>query len=126
MSRIDKYTTSISFDDWGQGEPAVLLLPGWCVSRSAFDALGQEISQHRRVLNLELRSHGESESLNSDFSTADLVADALALVEAGGARQVIPLSLSHAGWVAIEQCRQQNQDRQAVRSCLQQKMGDNF
>ncbi|UFP92720.1 hypothetical protein [Gloeobacter morelensis] len=27
---------------------------------------------------------------------------------------------------AIEQCRQQNQDRQAVRSCLQQKMGDNF
>ncbi|UFP93954.1 alpha/beta fold hydrolase [Gloeobacter morelensis] len=102
MSKIDERTTSIYFDDWGQGEPAVLLLPGWCVSRSAFDALGEEIGKHRRVLTLELRGHGEAPSVNSDFSTADLLADALALVEASGARQVIPLSLSHAGWVAIE------------------------
>lgn len=36
------------------------------------------------------------------FGAEDLVEDALAVIEASGARSVVPVALSHAGWIAIE------------------------
>lgn len=37
-----------------------------------------------------------------DFGTSDLVEDALSVIEKSGAQSVVPVALSHAGWVAIE------------------------
>jgi hypothetical protein len=37
-----------------------------------------------------------------DFGLPDLVEDALAVVVASGAPTVVPVAVSHAGWVAIE------------------------
>lgn len=92
----------IHYDDRGQGEPALLMLPGWCGSRRVFDPLVERCSASRRTLVLDWRGHGQSEDSPGDFGAENLVQDAVALIMASGVRQVVPVALSHAGWVAIE------------------------
>jgi pimeloyl-ACP methyl ester carboxylesterase len=92
----------ISYDDLGRGEPALLMLPGWCANRTAFKFLAPLASASRRTLALDWRGHGESGAASSDFGALDLVNDALAVVEASGAASIIPVATAHSGWVALE------------------------
>ncbi len=92
----------IAYDDLGRGDPAFLFLTGWCADRSCFTPLMHLLERHRRVLALDWRGHGESGKTPSDFGTAQLVEDALAVVRASGVENVIPVSQAHGGWVALE------------------------
>jgi pimeloyl-ACP methyl ester carboxylesterase len=93
----------ISYDDLGlnSGEPALLFMPGWCGSRAVFEPLLDRCAAQRRVLSIDWRGHGRSSSSLDDFDTAALVEDALAVIEASGVEQVVPVALAHAGWVAL-------------------------
>ena len=93
---------TISYEDAGQGQPALLLLPGWASSRVAFAPLVPRLAKSHRVLSLDPRGHGGSTRDVPDFGTAEVADDAQAVIEASGARTVIPVALSHAGWAAIE------------------------
>lgn len=95
-------TNTIAYDDLGQGEPALLFLPGWCGDRSVFAELLPMASRHRRVLSLDLRGHGESGGADADFGTEDLVTDAMELIDTAAVDTVVPVALSHAGWLALE------------------------
>jgi pimeloyl-ACP methyl ester carboxylesterase len=95
----------IDYGDCGQGEPALLFLPGWCASRAKYAELADRISGAHRTLALDWRGHGTSERTTTDFGEEALVQDALAVVEASGVRQVVPISTAHAGWVGIEMRR---------------------
>lgn len=92
----------INYDDLGQGEPVLLFLPGWCANRTVFQDLLPHSSKRQRCLSLDWRGHGQSEYPTQDFGEAGLVADALSVIEASGARYVVPVALAHSGWVAIE------------------------
>jgi pimeloyl-ACP methyl ester carboxylesterase len=102
MPDVLSQTTRISYTDQGQDEPALLSLPGWCGSRKVFDQLAATTAPRRRSLSLDWRGHGQSESPSADFGSNDLVEDAIAVIESSGAARVVPVALSHAGWVAIE------------------------
>lgn len=102
MAQAQSRGTMIDFDDQGKGEPALLFMPGWCSSRGVFEPLASRCAARRRTLALDWRGHGRSETPASDFGASDLVEDALAVIAAGGAQNVVPVALSHAGWVAIE------------------------
>lgn len=93
---------SIDYDDAGKGELALMLMPGWCASRRAFDNLLPLLSKARRTLALDWRSHGRSARASGDFGAEQLVEDALAVIAASGARKVVPVATAHAGWEAIE------------------------
>lgn len=115
MSRTYVDNVAIVYDDHGpatsgsgaerDSEPAFLLLPGWCTDRTLFRPLDKMLAQHRRVISLDWSSHGESGSAPGDFGQEQLVAQALAVIAACQARSVIPVAISHAGWVAVELCR---------------------
>ena len=92
----------LPYDDLGQGEPALLFLPGWCASRAAFGDLPGLASAYRRVLAMDWRGHGAADTPAWDFGHAELAADALAVIARSGARQVVPVALGHAGWIALE------------------------
>jgi len=93
----------INYDDLGKGEPTLLMMTGWCANRSTmFGQLAVESSKYRQVLSLDWRGHGLSETPREDFGTDDLVEDALAVIAASGAQQIIPVATAHAGWMAIE------------------------
>ncbi len=102
MAETRSDAVRISYDDAGQGEPALLFLPGWCGSRAVFAQLAARCATRRRTLVLDWRGHGQSERPSAGFGTDDLVADALAVGAASGVERVVPVALSHAGWVAIE------------------------
>jgi pimeloyl-ACP methyl ester carboxylesterase len=102
MPEVKSDGVRVDYADAGHGEPAVLMLPGWCATREAFGELSKLSASHRRVLALDWRGHGASEEPRGDFGARELLRDALAVVEASRAQRVIPLALSHAGWVAIE------------------------
>jgi len=91
----------IHFDEAGRGEPALLLLPGWCTSRAVYRELVPLLASRHRVLSLDWRGHGDSDRPADDFGTAALTADALAVVDASLARTMVPVALAQAGWVAV-------------------------
>jgi pimeloyl-ACP methyl ester carboxylesterase len=95
-------TSGVAYDDSGHGEPALLFLPGWCVDRSAFADLFGICSSRHRSISLDWHGHGESAPAGGDFGQDALVDDALAVIAHSGVRRIVPVALSHAGWVAIE------------------------
>jgi pimeloyl-ACP methyl ester carboxylesterase len=92
----------IVYDDVGQGDPALLFLPGWCANRTVFQNLVPLCAEHRRVLALDWRGHGESGAPEADFGSDELVEDALSVIQGSGAGRIVPVALSHGGWIAIE------------------------
>lgn len=100
MARCGDVT--LSYDDLGAGEPALLLLPGWCASRAAFEELASRLAPRHRCLAMDWRGHGGSGSSEGDFGASELVDDALAVIAASGAKDIVPVATAHAGWVAIE------------------------
>lgn len=96
----------IAYDDLGSGGPALLFLPGWCGGREVFADLLGPAARARRVISLDWRGHGQSDQPAEDFGSAELVDDAVSLIDQLGVDAVVPVALSHAGWVAIELRRQ--------------------
>jgi len=102
LPEVQSHGIRISYDDYGQGEPALLFMPGWCASRRVFNELAQYCAKQRRTLAIDWRGHGQSEKPTKDFGASDLVEDALAVIKASRADLIVPVALAHAGWIAIE------------------------
>jgi pimeloyl-ACP methyl ester carboxylesterase len=86
----------------GDQDPTLLLLPGWCGDRSVFDPLLDALAGHHHVVSVDWRGHGETPAATGDFGAADLVTDVIEVIRSAGAEVVVPVALSHAGWLAIE------------------------
>jgi pimeloyl-ACP methyl ester carboxylesterase len=104
MKHTESHGLRIAYDDRGVAglEPAFLCLPGWGVSRGFFDPLADRLAVRHRVLALDWRGHGDSARPDADFGNAELFEDALAVVEASGAKSVIPIGQAHGAWIAVE------------------------
>jgi pimeloyl-ACP methyl ester carboxylesterase len=106
MKRTSSHGVAIAYEDHGPAlGPTLLCLPGWCSNRTLFAPFIKAMAGRRRVLALDWRAHGDSERPSRDFGLPDLVEDALAVVAASGAERVVPVAVSHAGWMAIEMQR---------------------
>lgn len=102
MKTTNHGSTAIAWQDAGHGEPALLCLPGWCCEQTVFADFVRLAAPHRRTLTLDWRGHGASAAADAEFGLDGLLEDALAVIEASGVTQVVPVASSHAGWVAIE------------------------
>lgn len=104
-------SSGIAYDDRGVGEPAVLFLPGWCGPRTVFEPVMARLDPSFRTLAVDWRGHGASAPAEGDFGLADLVEDALGVIDSSGAQAVVPVTAAHAGWVAIELRRRLGSER---------------
>jgi pimeloyl-ACP methyl ester carboxylesterase len=102
MTAIQTHAPIAVVDDLGTGEPALLLLPGWCGDRTVFEPLLTSLGGARRVVAADLRGQGARRRESADFSAADQVEDLLALLAERGIDRVIPVTIAHAGWFALE------------------------
>jgi pimeloyl-ACP methyl ester carboxylesterase len=92
----------IQFNDLSRGSPAFLCLPGWCENKSAFGRVTHALGRAQRVIALDWRGHGKSASAGAEFGHEELVDDALSVIRASSVGTVVPVAVSHAGWVALE------------------------
>ncbi len=92
----------IYYDDTGEGEPALLCLPGWCNTHTIFAPLAERLSADHRVLAMDWRGHGYSQASDRDFGFPEMAVDAVAVIEASGVRSVIPIAQGQAPWVTLE------------------------
>jgi len=97
-----KTNTGIAFDDVGDGGPALILLPGWCATRTVFRPLLADAARNRRVLAVDWRGHGGSDPAAADFGFRELLDDVRAVLDMAGVDRVIPVGTAHAGWTAID------------------------
>ena len=102
MSKMTAPAPRIAYEDVGQGEPALLFLPGWVSDHTQADPTAQLSAEHRRVLVLDWPGHGRSEKPSTDFGYDEMVESALSVIEASGVQWVVPVAQAHAGWAAIE------------------------
>lgn len=93
---------TLAHTDRGQGSPALLYLPGWCGGREVFDPLLARTCVTRRSISVDLPGHGESRAPAGDFDAAQITSQVLELIDRLDLDQVVPVGLSHAGWVALE------------------------
>ncbi len=101
----------IAYDRIGDGEPALLMLTGWCADRTYFNDLIGLTGRNRTSVALDWRGHGGSEQPEDDFGSTDLVDDAVSVIEQAGLDRVVPVAAAHAGWVAIELRRRLGPER---------------
>src|SRR5262245_37895850 len=101
----------IASDDLGDRDTALLFLTGWCSSRKVFRDLLPIAARDRRVLAPDWRGHGGSSRPEEDFTTEDLVADTIEVLDRAEVATVVPVGLAHAGWVAIELRRRLGAER---------------
>jgi pimeloyl-ACP methyl ester carboxylesterase len=94
-------TSPLAVTDIGTGASATVHLPGWCGGRDVFAPLLAADGGGRRI-SVDLPGQGQSVAPAGNFTSAEVVADVLALVEHLGLDRVVPVALAHAGWFAIE------------------------
>jgi pimeloyl-ACP methyl ester carboxylesterase len=102
MPFADSDGIQIYYDDRGEGEPALLCLPGWCNTHTIFEPLAELLSADHRVLALDWRGHGNSQASDRDFGFAEMAVDAAAVMQDSGAQSVIPIAQGQAPWAAVE------------------------
>ncbi len=102
MPFADSEGIRIYYDDSGEGEPALLCLPGWCNTHTIFAALAERLSADHRVLAMDWRGHGNSQASDRDFGFAEMAGDAVAVMQDSGAQSVIPIAQGQAPWAAVE------------------------
>jgi len=102
MPILSTFHTQIDYQDSGSGGTTLFLMPGWCQPKTVFADFAARAVAHFRVVSIDWRGHGKSSTDSQDFDGASLVEDALALIDHLGLTQVVPISVAHASWAAVD------------------------
>jgi pimeloyl-ACP methyl ester carboxylesterase len=93
-------TVKIHYQDGGSGPP-VLVLNGWTASGLIWpDEWVHDLEADHRLLRVCNRGTGWSDHVSDPFSVADMVADAVAVLDAEGVEQAHVFGLSMGGMIA--------------------------
>lgn len=92
----------VSYNDVGPSDaPVVMLIHGFPLNKSMWDAQLEALQDEFRVIAYDIRGHGNSQSGTQDFSIELFVNDLLCLVETLGLQKVILCGFSMGGYIAL-------------------------
>ena len=92
--------TTLVYDDMGAG-PEVLLLHGIMADRTALSSVAESLSATHRVLNVDLRGHGDSD-VAEDYELASFAHDIAALLLVTGLTRPTVVGWSMGGSIAMD------------------------
>ncbi len=92
----------IKYEVSGAGEPALVFVHCWTCNRGFWDEQVSYFERYYRVVRLDLAGHGESGKGRKDYTMAAFGADAVAVVEQLGLKQVVFVGHSMGGPVSAE------------------------
>ena len=83
-------------------QPALLLLNSLGTDHALWDGVVRALSGRFRLLRMDTRGHGASDSPPGDYTIAMLAADALAVLDAAGAAKAAVAGVSMGGMTALQ------------------------
>lgn len=92
----------IAYAVHGSSGPALLLIHSLGTTRELFAAQRGPLAARFRVVEYDLRGHGDSEAPAGDYTLRQLAGDALAVLDAAGIGRAHVLGLSIGGLIALE------------------------
>lgn len=92
--------TILYYEDYGEGEP-IVLLHGFCCSSQVFCRNIEELSRHNRLVLMDLRGHGASSKTLSGITMRRIAEDVYDLILYLGLTDVTLLGWSMGGQVAL-------------------------
>lgn len=101
MPALPVSSTTIAYDDFGQGDPLVLI-HGIFVSRTTWYPQIDHFARSHRVITCDLRGHGESPASTEAYSVALFASDIINLLDTLGLERVVFCGHSFGGMVAQE------------------------
>ncbi|MFY0531332.1 alpha/beta fold hydrolase [Nannocystis pusilla] len=106
MPAIVREGQRVVFDELGRsGARVVVLAHNLLAHRGSFAAVAARLATRARVVNVDLRGHGDSHGTVRAFSTADLAADLAAVLGTLAARDAIVVGTSLGAAAAVELAR---------------------
>jgi sigma-B regulation protein RsbQ len=96
---------SIRYQVTGKGEPTIVLVHGWALDRSLWEAQVPRLAARHRVVTLDLGGHGESGRQRTQWTMGAFGEDVKAVVDAMGAKDVVLVGHSMGGPVVLEAAR---------------------
>jgi pimeloyl-ACP methyl ester carboxylesterase len=70
MRMLVRDDVALAYEEAGRGDPPLLLVHGWTCDHSFFAPKFEHFSRTHRVVNVDLRGHGESDKPLQDYTVA--------------------------------------------------------
>jgi pimeloyl-ACP methyl ester carboxylesterase len=113
MPSIERNGLRIAYDAAGSG-PCVVMTHSFLCDRSLFRRQVQAMQPRFRVINIDLRGHGESGDSEQPFSVYDLVDDVLAVLDHERVDRAVWAGLSIGGFLSMRAALRHPQRVQAL------------
>ena len=101
MQRTWSKGVEIAFDDVGKGEPVIVLIHGSFGNRSYYSGVASRLSDHHRVISVDLRGHGDSGVPETGYLLDDFATDVIAVCREAGVDRAVLVGHSAMGNVAM-------------------------
>ena len=101
---VERDGVLVSWDAYGTGDRALLLLPAWSIVHSRlWKAQIHYLARHFRIVTFDGRGNGLSDRPDEEAAYADpeMIADAVEVLDAAGVRCAIAVGLSSGGRYAL-------------------------
>jgi pimeloyl-ACP methyl ester carboxylesterase len=92
----------ISFDQQGEGEPALVFVHGWGNTKSVWDAQMAHFSEKYRVIAVDLPGFGESGYNRTNWTTASFGEDVAAVIKKLNLKRVVLVGFCSGAYNIIE------------------------
>ncbi|MBV8194173.1 MAG: alpha/beta hydrolase [Candidatus Dormibacteraeota bacterium] len=79
----------ITYDDSGEGSPALVLIHGAFANRTHFVSQVEHLTPRHRVITLDIRGHGDSEAPTGPFGVQAAASDVIAVCDAAGVDRAV-------------------------------------
>jgi pimeloyl-ACP methyl ester carboxylesterase len=102
MPKLDVDGVGLAYDDVGRrdGVPLVFI-HGWTANRHRWDDQLGHFAGRYRVISLDLRGHGDSDSAPNPYTIGGLAREVLALLDGLGVDRFVPVGHSMGGMIAL-------------------------
>lgn len=93
---------TLAWREAGQGAPTLVFLHGWTCTQETWGSSAATFSRTHRVITFDMAGHGASGTTTRPWTPAEFGKDALAVIDASGANEVVLIGHSMGGAVALE------------------------
>ena len=102
MPYADLADVRLYYERAGEGDPELLLVPGWCCDHTAFRPQFEHFARTHAVTALDPRGCGQSDAPETGYSIPELADDVAAFCTAVGIEKPVVAGHSLGGMIAVE------------------------